>query len=275
MRKTVLLVTTAGILTAAASVWGMQQWLALRQFKQETRVLFFAALRPVRLANCNLERFGSPHDGGYLMCANLLGAVESAYSYGIANDDNWGCDVSRRYHVPVHEYDCFDLRRPVCQGGALDFHEECVGGATKYIDNRAYGSIATHVSRNGDVGKRLVVKLDVEGAELDALLAVPDDLLLQIDQLVVEIHNIVHGMGDPVYLRLMEKLGRTFLVAYVHANNYACRWAEPPFTSGANELLFVNRRIAIVDGSDSASVPVSPLATSNHPDKSECQPRWP
>jgi len=31
MRKTVLLVTTAGILTAAASVWGMQQWLALRQ----------------------------------------------------------------------------------------------------------------------------------------------------------------------------------------------------------------------------------------------------
>ncbi|MBN2575609.1 MAG: hypothetical protein JXP73_13675 [Deltaproteobacteria bacterium] len=73
--------------------------------------------------------------------------------------------------------------------------------------------------------------------------------------------------------RLMEELKRTFHVAYVHANNYACRWGEPPFTSGANEILFVNKRIAVLQGD--GAVPASPLALSNYPDLPECQPRWP
>ena len=68
------------------------------------------------LANCQFERFGEPNDGGYLLCGNLLATSESAYSYGIAGYDGWGCDVSRRLNVPLHQYDCFDTRRPACPG---------------------------------------------------------------------------------------------------------------------------------------------------------------
>lgn len=39
---------------------------------------------PVPLRNCTLERIGKHNDGGYLVCANLLGNVRSAYSYGVA-----------------------------------------------------------------------------------------------------------------------------------------------------------------------------------------------
>ena len=35
-------------------------------------------LRPVVLQNCTLERIGSVYDGGYLMCGNLLGRIQSA-----------------------------------------------------------------------------------------------------------------------------------------------------------------------------------------------------
>ncbi len=46
---------------------------------QQRRALF-EMLQPVAISNCQLERFGEPNDGGYLMCGNLLGAVQSGYS---------------------------------------------------------------------------------------------------------------------------------------------------------------------------------------------------
>src|SRR5262245_6297183 len=73
------------------------------------RELLFAELQPVLLKNCVLKRFGEPHDGGYLFCANLLKGVESGYSYGISGCDGWGCDISRTVRVRVHQYDCFNL----------------------------------------------------------------------------------------------------------------------------------------------------------------------
>ena len=67
------------------------------------RTALFAELQPVELANCQLQRFGEPHDGGYLMCGNLLGSVKAGYSYGISGYDGWGCDISRTLNVRVHQ----------------------------------------------------------------------------------------------------------------------------------------------------------------------------
>ena len=270
MRNKILL-AIASLAAVACAVLFVNEWMTVRGLKREIREMFFAAVRPVRLANCTLQRFGSPHDGGYLMCGNLLGEVQASYSYGIHGDDNWGCDISKKSGVTTHQYDCFDLTRPACPGGSFAFHEECVGDAPARIEGRAFDTVANQVRRNSDVGKRLVVKMDVENAELGALSATPDELLSQIDQLVVEFHRIDWLQS----VRLMEKLKRTFVIAYVHANNYACPWGILPFTSGANEILFVNKQLAIVDGTGSATPAVSPLATPNFPDRPDCQPRWP
>ena len=45
----------------------------------QQRQALFDLLQPVALSNCRLERFGEAHDGGYLMCGNLLEDVESGY----------------------------------------------------------------------------------------------------------------------------------------------------------------------------------------------------
>ena len=84
---------------------------------EQGRQVLFEEIQPVKLSNCQLERFGEPNDGGYLLCANLLGDVKSAYSYGISGYDQWGCDVSTRLRVPVHQYDCFNLTRPSMLNG--------------------------------------------------------------------------------------------------------------------------------------------------------------
>lgn len=160
---------------------------------EDVRQRLFAEIQPVKLANCEFERFGEDHDGGYLLCGNLLSEVRSGYSYGISGYDKWGCDVSTKLGVSVHEYDCFNLTRPVCSTGTAVFHGACIGNAARVEDGRPFDTLEHQVSQNGDAGKRLVVKMDVEGAEWESVLGASDDVLQRIDQMAVEFHGVDEG----------------------------------------------------------------------------------
>jgi hypothetical protein len=191
-------------------------------------------------------------------------------SYGIEGRDEWGCDVARAYHVPVHQYDCFNPKRPVCEGGQLVFHDECVGGAPARIENRAFDSPGNQIAKNGDEGKHLLVKMDVEHAEWDALPATPDGTLALVDQLVVEFHDL----DEARYVEVIERLKKTFYVANVHFNNYACMWWTGPFPALAFEVLFVNKRLGVLDTANPWAVYPNPLDTPNKPSKADCQTAW-
>ena len=240
-------------------------------------------LQPIRLSNCELERFGEPNDGGYLVCGNLLGAVEGAYSYGISGYDQWGCDISSRLHVTTHEYDCFDTHAPTCPSGALTFHGECVGGSSVEVDGRRFDTVERQIGKNGDGGKRLVVKMDVEGAEWESLRQTSDAVLDRIDQLIVEFHH----PDDSRAIELTKKLTRLFYVAHLHFNNYSCgddtRWRSfpawaygvlvtnrHPFPAWAYEVLLVNKRVG-VPAPGAPVVRPDPKDAPNNPGAADCQ----
>lgn len=236
-------------------------------YEEHVRRSLFELLQPVKLSNCTLERFGEPRDGGYLVCANLLDAVRSGYSYGISGYDQWGCDVSRRLKVPVHEYDCFNTQEPVCEGGDLRFHAECVGvSASSDEEGRLFDSMSNQITKNGDLGKQLIVKIDVEGAEWDSFLLASDELFERIDQLSVEFH----GVHDDRFVAAVSRLTRFFHVVNLHFNNYSCDPNLAPFPAGAYEVLFVSKRLGVVDKSGTVTRP-HPLDTPNKPDAPDCQ----
>lgn len=234
---------------------------------RQVREALYAALAPIQVANCRLQRFGSKHDGGYLMCGNLLGQAQAAYSYGIDGADAWGCDVAGRLDIPLHQYDCFNTEAPRCFSDAMpQFHAECIGPQPGNIEGRPFDTIASHIDRNGDGAKRVIVKMDVEGSEWQSLLTAPDHVLDAIDQLAIEFHRV----EDRRFVATAVRLSRFFYVVHYHHNNYECRPGFEPFAGPVFELLLVNKRIAVANPHISARGP-SPLDAPNNPTSPDCQ----
>ena len=239
------------------------------------RRTLFAELQPVALRNCTLQRFGEVNDGGYLMCAELLTGVQSGYPYGISGYDGWGCTISTRLNIPLHQYDCFDPRQPACGGGKTVFHNECVADVKSTTDGRVFDSIANQLLANGDRGKHVVIKMDVEGAEWWSLLTTPDDVLQRVDQLAIEFHWVRDAAGgwlhDGRYLTVVQRLKEHFHVAHLHFNNYSCTNDLDPFPAWAYEVLFVSKRLATEDSSRTVANRQAQDAPNN-PGAPDCQP---
>jgi hypothetical protein len=230
------------------------------------RAFLFDLLQPVVLSNCRLERFGEPHDGGYLLCGNLLGNVAAGYSYGISGYDGWGCQVATTLGIPVHQYDCFDTRQPACDA-ATTFHAECIGVESGSIDGRAFDTIEHQLQKNGHGTSSVVVKMDVEGAEWDSLLEAPDAVLERVDQLAIELH----GVNEVRFVSVVQRLRRFFHVANVHMNNFSCAADVSPFPAFAYEVLFVSKRLGQVDATAPPPPMPHPLDSPNIPDRPDCQ----
>jgi hypothetical protein len=254
--------------------WARAERALARYLSSSQRRAYFETLQPVALANCELERFGEANDGGYLMCGNLLGRVQSGYSYGISGYDGWGCDISTKSKVTVHEYDCFNTTEPACPKGATKFHAECVGDKAETVQGRVFDTVWNQLAKNGDRSKRIALKMDVEGAEWDALPATPDEVFEQIDQFVIEFHGVGTIRNDALekQRRIVERLKQFFVVAHIHYNNATCSEGIEPFPTWAYEVLFVNKQLAIVDQSHRAVGP-HPLDAPNIPSIDDCQPR--
>jgi hypothetical protein len=251
------------------------------------RQTLFAELRPVSLQHCKPHRYGEPNDGGYVMCENLLGKVKAAYSYGINGYDQWGCDLSTELKVTVHQYDCFNTHKPACPGGHATFHAECIGAESTIIDGRPFDTMENQIRKNGDAGGRIVMKIDVEGAEWDTFLQTRSDVLDLIDQLSVEFHiprrpTRFGFMNTPrpeiagEFITAIRKLKEHFFVANLHFNNYGCVDEFDPFPARAFEVLFVNKRLDEVNPSVKAPIP-HPLDEPNTTSAADCQvvvSRW-
>jgi hypothetical protein len=241
--------------------------LRSRPTARQTRENLLTELRPLVLKNCTLKRFGSPNDGGYLMCENLLGNVAIAYSYGIGPTDDWGCDVSQRQNITVHQYDCFSPPLAGCPNGRSVFHNECIGPDAGTFDSHPFDTLTGQIKKNGDTGKTLVMKIDIEGAEVASIMATPDRVLRQIDQLAMEIHGTDHR-----FLAMVRKLKRTFHLVHLHYNNQACTTLKSkPLPAWAYQVLFVNKRIGVVDPTKPTPTLPNPLDAPDYVQGHDCQ----
>jgi len=97
-------------------------------------------------------------------------------------------------------------------------------GAKKASIPLEVDSLTNHLKANDDLGKRKVLKMDVEGAEWDSLDSTPQDILIQFDQIIIELHGIRILKDLDIKIRVLQKLNENFYLHHIHGNNYA----DPP-----------------------------------------------
>ena len=223
------------------------------------------------LSNCEWIRVGSANDGGYAMCGNLLAGIQTAYSYGIGGNDDWGCQISTAYKVPVHQYDCFDPKSGACNGADFRLNVECVGPRKETVDGRPFDTLASQIARNGDTGKPMVVKMDIEGGEWQSILAAPDSLFDSIVQMPMELH----GTDEQAVLDGLRKLKQHFHLVSVHFNNWRCSADNAPFPNFAYQVLLVNKKVGVVGEPPAGGATLQSVLAPDNRRAAECQYPYP
>jgi hypothetical protein len=148
------------------------------------------------------------------------------------------------------------------------FHNEYIGPqASRDQHGRVFDSLQNQIANNLDTGKRLIVKIDVEGAEWDSLMTAPDAVLDQIDQLPMELH----GVNEQRFLDLVRRLKKKFYVVNLHFNNHGCTRQSYPLPSWVYQVLLVSKRIGILDPSATTPPHISPFNAPDSTFHPDCQ----
>jgi len=213
-------------------------------------------------ANCSrYQRYGSAHDGGYVMCEELARGAKAIYSFGINGNDDWGAALSRANDAPVYQFDCYHKGNACPAGQSCDnfhFFPECLGLAQD--DTHVFRSLQEHLERHSPLngqppsrGGDLFLKVDVEGKEWNAFTDARLKDLRRMRQMVVEFHSISHDEFHDSYTHAIRRILKAgFVVAHIHGNNWGpmALFGDGRFKLADNvEVTFVNK-LALPPGVD-------------------------
>jgi len=151
--------------------------------------LRLAAPEPKR-CQCKVERWDQ-----YAVCESTWPLVDKSLSLGVDGYDPYGFHVKNQHDHPTSGYDCFNLVPP--KDFEMDFHAECIGGQEEVIDGRPYTTLASVLADSAE--RSVIVKMDIEESEWEALGTLSDEDFSKISSLHVEYH-FNHRCPDEEYL---------------------------------------------------------------------------
>ncbi|MDB5105017.1 MAG: coagulation factor 5/8 type domain protein [Fibrobacteres bacterium] len=173
-------------------------------------------LRPYDI-DIGKARIGSLYDGGYILAANTT-PDQVVLSYGLGGEISFDTEMAAKGH-PCYMFDHTIGGLPASHPN-FHFHPEGVAGATDAANSLF--TVEDHLDRFSISGDRLILKMDVEGAEWEAIRLMPDQVLSRFEQIAIEVHHFGR-MRDPAFLgkvaATLEKVNRHFTLFHVHANN--------------------------------------------------------
>lgn len=163
-------------------------------------------------------RIGPETDGGYVFLDDIT-PDQTVISYGISTEYRFDEEMAHRGHNVYmfdHTIESIDATHE-----RMRFYREGVSGVSRPQDNLY--SIEDHLRKYDVQGERLILKMDVEGAELDAIGMASEACLNRFEQIVLEVHGLVNLKQDNFrtkFVSMFTKLNKLFTLFHVHANNW-------------------------------------------------------
>ena len=187
-----------------------------RRTPRESLVSLIRSLHPLESGH-DLLRLGGTGDGGYLVPDDLDG-IASCWSAGIGRDCRFECACGD-LGMEVFLTDGSVTGPPVAHP-RFHFTRNCVG----VVDDSDTVTLETWTAPGLDDGRGdMLLKLDIEGAEYDVLLAAPRRLLARCRLIVVEFHRLDHLWSKPFFdtaANTFAKLLQTHACTHIHPNNH-------------------------------------------------------
>ncbi len=173
---------------------------------------FISILSPNKF-NGDLKRFGDKGDGSYVLPRNLVTPKTYLISGGIADNNEFEIELAKKGVVGI-QVDNSIIRAPK-EHKNLVFKNATLGEK----DGTNEISLENLIS-NAPSNKNLIVKLDIEGAEISAIQYLSKKSLNRIDCLVLELHNLSSLVQNDRVLKSLIKLKNSGLSSvYLQANN--------------------------------------------------------
>lgn len=177
-------------------------------------------LAPMSVVGIAKIRVGRDYDGGYVMLDHGLDGVV-AYSCGICEDVSWDLQIAER-GTEIHQYDHTIDGLPETHAR---FHWQKRGICGNGNREPGLATLSDLMRENGHVGRRdLLLKMDIEGAEWDALTSLTNAELSSFSQIVLELHGLSKIFRNDWRAKVLtgvRHLNETHQVVHLHANNHS------------------------------------------------------
>lgn len=149
-----------------------------------------------------LIRIGNNFDGGYVISDIPIIKYSKLISAGIGGNITFEKQFNQKYKTYCHAFD-----------GTINYFPESAEGITWHKENVGYKQNQNNLENYIKDSKNIFLKMDIEGSEWDWFYNIPEYLLNNISQMVVEFHI-------PHYNNILEKIKRTHTLIHIHGNNF-------------------------------------------------------
>jgi len=161
----------------------------------------------------DLIRIGNEGDGSYVLPKDVINSKNYLISGGIANNNEFELELAKKGVIGIQIDN--SIKNPPKEHPNLSFKIATLGAK----DGPQTVSLENLIS-NVPIKKELIVKLDIEGSEIDALQHLSKKSLKKINCLVLELHNLSSLAQDDKILQTLQKLKNADLSSiYIQANN--------------------------------------------------------
>lgn len=178
----------------------------------------FCALTTVKdVEGSCYKRFGRHHDGGYVMLDDFQDCPV-CYSFGICDDVSWDLDfakMKKNIFMYDHTISGLPMKNQYFHWSKTGVCGESDKGKYSYLK-----TLKELLKENGHLKeKKLVLKMDVEGAEWDVLSSVDEEMLGLFDQIVMEMHWIWDLNYSEKIIASLKNLNKSHQLVHVHGSN--------------------------------------------------------
>jgi hypothetical protein len=183
-----------------------------------------------------IDRFGGIGDGSYILPTDLANKKTFLVSGGLGNNNNFEIQLAR-LGIKGFQIDN-SINKPPKSHENLNFISKTLGA----LDGEESISLKTLIN-NVSINKDIIVKLDIEGGEIEALRNLPKNALQKITCLSMELHSISSLHNNTQILEMLNHLKLSgFRSIYLQANNGCLTYTMSGYLIPDNmEVTFVKK----------------------------------